>query len=290
MSDDQTTGGVRRFGRRDRKRSLDPRGPLFPPEDLPADSEQVEGLAEPTSAIEPDVFEIPEPPLEILTPPKVQPPKNKPAPAKSIARTAPPQQKHVMANLLTIVFLLGTIGMVALVVMITQNPYTALNPFPPFTPLPIVITATFMPPTATPPGTIAPTATFTPLAVEANGTLQAVFSFTLAHEQPVYAPNANEKGCNWSSIAGTVTDRQGEALDGYRIRVTGNGLNETVFSGAALTFGAGGFELFLNGTPQAQTYTVQLLDPQSQPLSPTYSVATKESCNQNVAVLQFVQQ
>jgi len=116
------------------------------------------------------------------------------------------------------------------------------------------------------------------------------FSFKLAHEQPVYAPNANEKGCNWSSIAGTVTDKQGAALDGYRIRVTGNNLNETVFSGAALTFGAGGFELFLNGTPQAQTYTVQLLDPQSKPLSTVYSVATKESCDQNVAVLQFVPQ
>ena len=72
--------------------------------------------------------------------------------------------------------------------------------------------------------------------------------------------------------------------------MTGTNLNETVFSGAALTFGAGGFELFLNGTPQAQTYSVQLLDPQSKPLSPAYSVATKETCDQNVAILQFIPQ
>ncbi len=286
MSDDQTTGGVRRFGRRDRKRSLDSRGSLFPPEDLPPDIEQAEDDSESAPILEADTVEVAEPTPAVIATPKVQPPKSKPSAAKSSQQ----QPKHVMANLLTIVFMLGTIGLGALVIMIAQDPYTPLNPFPPFTPLPIVITATFMPPTATPPGTVEPTATFTPLAVEANSSLNADFSFKLAHEQPVYAPNANEKGCNWSSIAGTVTDSQGGALDGYRIKVTGNNLNETVFSGAALTFGAGGFELFLNGTPQAQTYSVQLLDPQSKALSPIYNVATKESCDQNVAVLQFIPQ
>lgn len=285
MSDDQTTGGVRRFGRKDRKRSIDPRGPLFPPEDLPPEPSAEVNNELPTEEVE-AALEVEEPLEEVVVAPKAQPPPSKPIKVKS----APPTAKQVMANLLTVVFLLATIGLGAVVVMIAQNPYTPLNPFPPFTPLPIVITATFIPPTATATGTIIPTVTFTPLAVEASSTEEVSFSYKLAHEQPVYAPNANEKGCNWSSIAGTVTDKQGGALDGYRIRVTGNNLNETVFSGAALTFGAGGFELFLNGTPQAQTYTVQLLDPQSKPLSPVYSVATKESCDQNVAVLQFVPQ
>ncbi|MBI1276708.1 MAG: hypothetical protein GC179_01135 [Anaerolineaceae bacterium] len=284
MSDDQTTGGVRRFGRRDRKRSLDPRGPLFPPEDTPEESPQSSDDSAPITE-ETEAAEAEELPEAVVAAPNIHTPKSKPAAVK----TVPPQPKQIMANLLTVVFLLATVGMGALVVMIAQDPYTPLNPFPPFTPLPIVITATFLPPTATPPGTVEPTATFTPLAVEASGAEPATFSFKLAHEEPVYAPNANEKGCNWSSIAGTVTDKQGGALDGYRIRVTGNNLNETVFSGAALTFGTGGFELFLNGTPQAQTYTVQLLDPQSKPLSPAYSIATKESCDQNVAVLEFIQ-
>lgn len=180
--------------------------------------------------------------------------------------------------------------MIALIGIITANPNTPLNPFPPFTPLPIVITATFLPPTETPLGTAAPTATFTPLALDAGSSGQSNFSFALANPQPIYAPNANEKGCNWSSIAGTVTDATGTALDGYRVRITGNGLDETVFSGATLTFGAGGFELFLTGAPQSQTYTVQLLDPQSKPLSTAYNVTTQASCDQNVAVLQFIQQ
>ena len=284
MSDEQTSGGIRRFGRKDRKKSLDPRGPLFPPEELtpkpaPADEIQEAEVEAPDEEI------TDEPSTAVIAEPITDAPKPATRPVKHVS-----YERHILANLLTIVFLLGTIGMGALVVTIAQNPYTPLNPFPPFTPIPIVITATFLPPTALPTGTIEPTATFTPVVVETGGTPQAGYSFILAHEQPVYAPNANEKGCNWSSIAGTVTDKQGRALDGYRVRVSGNGINETVFSGAAITFGAGGFELFLNGTPQAQTYTVQLLDPNSQPLSPPYSVTTQASCDQNVAVLQFTQQ
>jgi len=282
MSDEQETGGVRRFGRRDRKRSLDPRGPLFPPDDSNEETTQ------PADQSEPSAIEAPAPePAAPIAPAQVPTPIARPAP------TAPrpaSSGKSIMANLLTVVFLLGTIGMIGLVAIITANPNTPLNPFPPFTPLPIVITATFLPPTETPVGTTAPTATFTPLAIDAGNTSPATFTFALASDQPVYAPNANDKGCNWSSIAGTVTDGKGTALDGYRVHVKGNAVDETVFSGATLTFGAGGFELFLNGTPQAQSYTVQLSDPQSHPLSAEYTVATKASCDQNVAVLQFVQQ
>jgi hypothetical protein len=280
MSDEQETGGVRRFGRRDRKRSLDPRGPLFPPDEPIEESSPTADEPEP-SAVE---VSVPEP-TEPIAPPKVQ------RPVSASTSVAPASRgKSVMANVLTVLFLLATVGMIGLIAIITANPNTPLNPFPPFTPLPIVITATFLPPTETPIGTAAPTATFTPLAIDAGNTTPAAFSFALANEQPVYALNANDKGCNWSSIAGTVTDGKGTALDGYRVHVTGNGVDETVFSGATQTFGAGGFELFLNGTPQAQTYTVQLSDPQSHPLSPPYSVATKASCDQNVVVLQFVQQ
>ena len=277
MSDEQETGGVRRFGRRDRKRSLDPRGPLFPLDESTGETEPPAELSEPE-------------PIAPTAAVKVQTPSVRSA--SKPARVVPPSSRgtSIMANLLTVLFLLGTVGMIGLVGIITTNPNTPLNPFPPFTPLPIVITATFLPPTEAPQGTAAPTATFTPLAIDAGNTTPAAFRFTLANQQPVYAPNANDKACNWSSIAGTVTDGKGTALDGYRVRIKGNGIDETVFSGATQTFGAGGFELFLNGTPQAQTYTVQLSDPQSHPLSDEYTVATKASCDQNVAVLQFVQQ
>ncbi|MCA0458718.1 MAG: hypothetical protein LCI00_32490 [Chloroflexi bacterium] len=286
MSEEQSTGGVRRFGRKDRKKSLDPRGPLFPIEDDIAPDAAADITPAPESELpEPVLAELVEPP-PVPVPPKAVQPKRVANPS----RPAPTSGgKHILANLLTIVFLLATIGMGALVAIIARDPYTPLNPFPPFTPLPIVITATFLPPTATAEGTAAPTATFTPIAIEAAPSAEAgAFAFALVPSQPIYAPNANTEGCNWSSIAGTVTDSSGTALDGYRVHISGNGLDETVFSGAALTFGAGGFELFINGTAQEQTFTVQLLDPQSQPLSPEYSVTTRAGCDENVAILSFV--
>ncbi len=279
MSDEQTTGGIRRFGRRDRKRSLDTRGPLFPPDEIAEDS----GEAGESGTDEAPAIELVEPPPvpmpQVAVSPAVVPTTKK--------KAAPIQGKQVAANLFTLLFLVATIGLVVVIGMITANPYTPLNPFPPFTPLPIVITATFLPPTETPIGTAIPTATFTPVAVDQSGTTQTSFTFILVGEQPIYTPNANDKACNWSSIAGTVTDGNGAALDGYRVHISGNGLDETVFSGAALTFGAGGFELFLNGTPQVQTYSVELLDPQSRPLSTVYTVTTRDKCDQNVVVLQF---
>lgn len=285
MSDEQSTGGVRRFGRKDRKRSLDPRGPLFPLEDdIPAEpaADDISDLPEPDLS-EPVLAQLVEPP------PVVQPPPIRTQAKRNVGPSQPASGgKHIVANLLTIVFLMGTIGMGVLIAVITKDPYTPLNPFPPFTPLPIVITATFLPPTATAEGTAAPTATFTPIALDAAPAAETAFTFALVPAQPIYAPNANTEGCNWSSIAGTVTSGSGTALDGYRIHISGNGLDETVFSGAALTFGAGGFELFINGTPQEQTFTVQLLDPQREPLSPEYSVTTRAGCDENVAVLSFV--
>src|SRR5690242_19459950 len=223
MSDEQDTGGVRRFGRKDRKRSLDPRGPLFPPDELIKETN-------PTA-------DEPEPPVVEASPEPVEPPPTANVQSSVVrpVRTEPSGGKQIMANLLTVVFLLGTIGLIGLVAIITTNPNTPLNPFPPFTPPPIVITATFLPPTETLEGTAAPTATFTPVALDATSASPAQFSFALASEQPVYAPNANDKGCNWASIAGTVTDDKGTALDGYRVHVKGNGVDETVFSGATLT-------------------------------------------------------
>ncbi len=304
MSDQEERSNVRRLGRKDRKRRLDPRGPLFPPDEpapeAPAEPEVSEPPAPaPKPAAASDLkprfnaratSEIPVaerfPPLNIE--PHAEPvtvPKTKTAPARRGSTCLP--------NLVAIFFLLATIAFIGMVAIITANPYSALNPFPPFTPLPEIVTATFLPPTATLPPTAGPTATFTPIPLSdlntPETTSEAVsgFTFALANAAPVYAPNGNDQGCNWSSIAGTVTDASGTALNGYGVHVTGAGVDSTVFSGAALTFGAGGFELFLNGTPQANTYTVQLVSPQGTPVSDTFSVSTQASCDQNVAILTF---
>lgn len=292
----QGAGEVRRFGRKDRKRRLDPRGPLFPPEPDPVEEARF---------APPDLTPAAPPPPEVVPTPVVSeayvphpaerfPPLAQPA-AESPERSAPTRtqsSRHAppcLLNFITAIFVLGTIGALVLFVLITVNPYTPLNPFPPFTPLPIIITTTPLPPTATLSPTPGPTASFTPLALEAIDTPDSPFAFVLANDGALYIPNANGDGCNWSSIAGSVTDLTGAPLDGYGVRIVGDGLDQTIFSGSALTFGPGGFELFLNGAPQASNYTVQLFSPAELPLSAEYAVATLATCEQNVAIISFVQ-
>lgn len=289
--DERAAGAVRRFGRKDSKRRLDPRGPLIPPDwdDGDDDAETVLGEAiQPPAA--PPAPEMPAPRavdaerFPPLAPSPVEPaPPPRPGPGRAPRRRSP-----CLYNFLTVVFLLATLAAIALIAIITVNPYSPLNPFPPFTPLPIFITTTPLPPTATDLPTPEPSATFTPLPLEALATAAPAFPFTVANDGALFMPNTNSEGCNWSSIAGSVTDASGAGLNGYGVRIAGGGLDETVFSGAAPIFGPGGFELFLNGVPLEQTYTVQLLDEAGAPASPAVSVTTRANCQQNVAILSFV--
>ena len=80
MSDEQETGGVRRFGRRDRKRSLDPREPLFPPDEPTSETDQTEDIIK-TPTAEVDASE----PAAPLPPAQTRPNVVQPAPAQSRA-------------------------------------------------------------------------------------------------------------------------------------------------------------------------------------------------------------
>jgi hypothetical protein len=288
--DERSTGAVRRFGRKDSKRRLDPRGPLIPP-DWDDDAETVLGetvqpLPAPVAPPQPDA---PAPRVVHADRfPPLAPPSESAPPPRSLPADAPRRRSPCLYNLLTLLFLLATVAAIALVAIITVNPYSALNPFPPFTPLPVFITTTPLPATATDLPTPEPTATFTPLPLEALATATPAFPFSVANDGALFIPNTNSEGCNWSSIAGSVTEANGAGLNGYGVRITGGSVDETVFSGAAPTFGPGGFELFLNGVPLEQTYTVQLLDASGLPAAPAVSVTTRTSCEQNVAILSFV--
>jgi hypothetical protein len=278
MSEQNERGGIRRVSRRDRKRRLDSRGPLFPieePVEPPAPDAE---LPEAPAVIEDTkVVSAPEarfPPLV----PYVEEEPSVPLPAPTLKR-----RSNLLPNLISVFFFLATLAALALFALIAVNPYTPLNPFPPFTPVPIVITATPGPGIQFPSVSTGATPTFTPLPAPD-------FQFTLNSSGVVYAPNGNGQECNWSSIAGSVTDVQGAALDGYRILITDvKGDEKTVFSGSAQTFGPGGFELFLNGTPLEAQYSVQLLTPQGAPASEPYTVTTRADCQSNVAILTFVQ-
>jgi hypothetical protein len=124
----------------------------------------------------------------------VPPPVSVPAPVRGKARKTAPKKKPSRArgclyNLLTLLFFALTIGALIYGIYIFQNPFSPLNPLPPATSLPIMITATPAPlptdaptsePSATPltldlnlmteeapaPVEIVPTATYTPLPPE----------------------------------------------------------------------------------------------------------------------------
>jgi hypothetical protein len=86
-------------------------------------------------------------------------------PEDSKPHRRPPEQRPIkrgparIYNLITVLFLIATIGVMIYVGIIFTNPYSALNPLPPNTPIPQIITAT---PTDTPAGVMTPEATSAP--------------------------------------------------------------------------------------------------------------------------------
>lgn len=294
MSDqDERSPDFRRVSRKDRKRKLESRGLFIPPE--PDEPTPEEFFAPPEvrpEIIEPPVIEIP--PAERFPSLKQQDVSRDVRPYAPT--TAMPQPRSTfLPNLLAILFFIASIVLIVVFSIIFVNPSTPLNPFPPFTPIPILITATFLPPTESPPATatplptLGPTPTFTPIPAEAIQGPTSLFPFVVTNNGAVYVPNGNENGCDWASIAGSVTDLVAAPLDGYAIHISGDSLDETVYSGSVQSFGPGAFELFLNGAPQVGTYTIQLLSPQGVPLSETYTITTRATCEENVAVVSFLQ-
>ncbi len=298
---------VRRFSRRDQKDKLVKPSSLFPVDD---DNEPIE-----TFDFDIDNLYLPDTNSEalamlsslhdevkapVITPQADRYPPIAPAVSpqkKSVKQQSASQQKQrrsIGYNFLTLLLVVCTILTIIWFGILWDNPQSALNPLPPATPFVIV---TVLPnnaavqdidpsqPTPDADGQIFVVITDTP-APTAIGTESP---FTFVTSPVLYAPNSNELGCNWWSIAGTVSDFDNNPISGYRISVTGNGIDETVFSGASQAFGAGGYELPLVGTPQEALFTVQLLTAQDVPLSDEISVTTRSDCDGNVTVINFIQ-
>ncbi|MBL8154747.1 MAG: hypothetical protein JNM70_11235 [Anaerolineae bacterium] len=279
MTDDSASG-VRRVGRKDRKRRITSSAPLFPvDEGMPLEAESAPAEVVPEA----------NPTERVVQPPEADRFPQVPAEVAVSQRTGQPVRSGggCVPNLVTLLFVAATVGAIALFAVIVQNPYSSLNPFPPFTPLPIIVTATFLPPTATLEPSPGPTATFTPLPPESIAASSV--QFVLQGDTPSFTANTNDQGCNWLSIAGSVTDSAGAGLSGYRVKIAGAGRDETVFSGSASSYGVGGFELVLGNIPAEQSYVVQLQTPQGEAVSAEYAVLTRADCAANVMILRFVQ-
>ncbi len=302
MSDqnDEQESGLRRVGRKDRKKRIDARKPLFPEDETSPEDEDTNARFKPP--VKPDTLPETAQPEPVPVRPVVAgdddrfPPLN----PEAARPTPPPPRKRstLLPNFLAFFFFVATIGAGVYVYLIARDPYSAINPFPPFTPVPIYMTTTPLPPTVTPIPTLTPTATFTAIPREVLATLTtwtpAPFPFTLVENDPIHVPNANDQGCNWSSIAGSVTGLDGEALDGYRVQIIGDNFNQTVFTGAAAQiFGPGGYEMPISNVAQRAEFAVQLLTPEGIPISEVIYVETSDVCTaeaqENVTLVSFAQ-
>jgi hypothetical protein len=212
-------------------------------------------------------------------------------------------------NLLSVVFVLATLAVVGVMIAIIQNPMIPLNPFPPERPLPTPTLIDFsvveaaaqaatavptelptLPPAPTPTTTPIPVPSPTSVGVGPGGTnTPAIFPFTLQDEAVTYTANGNGEGCNWLSIAGQVFDIDGNPVVSLPVQVTGENFEQIEFTGTADPFGESGYEVFLNTEPSEAEYEVRLLNTTGMPLSEPVIVRTLDSCEGNVAIVNFVQ-
>jgi hypothetical protein len=150
---------------------------------------------------------------------------------------------------------------------------------------------TFALPSALPPlddGSGAPIPTGGGTAITpAPALTRSPFPFTASEVH--YRANPGEQGCQWLSVAGTVTGLNSEPLPGLAIEISGDNFHTVQFSGSASQWGTSGFEFHLDSAPHVATYTLRVLGPTGGPISDQISVETGSTCQTNVAIVDFIQ-
>ena len=212
------------------------------------------------------------------------------------------KRKSPIWNILTVLVLLGTCGVLYYFVTIFINPNTRLNPFPPV-PLPTKFqTATFtftvkpLEPTWTSTATIAPSPsrtkaptwtllpelitpefTYTPTETPDMGTATISPTPMPASAEVTYIastdahPNA---ACDWSGVGGKVLDVDGKPVAFQTVQLSGtfggDPVNRMVLSGHdnIEPYGSSGFEFKLGdaATDTSQELWIMLFDNSGQPL------------------------
>ena len=172
----------------------------------------------------------------------------------------------------------------------TRKPFATQEATTSPTPAPLLPTKTATP-TSTPTSTNTPTATpFGPTLTPSPTRSQ--YEFTKSDVSPLYLQNyANGAGCDWMGLAGEVLDlnRRPVITGAYRVHVWGNGIDERAMVGGAPAYSPSGWEQFVNNSPNTATYSVQLETVSGTAVSQVYSIQTRDSCNQNLIRVDFIQ-
>ncbi len=242
---------------------------------------------------------------------------DKPARVPKPPRPKKPRNRRGMYDALAFLFLGGTVGLVVLVVVLALNPGLPFNPFPRggLQATPTLIQAPGGPAGPGPSGSETPTRIPTALPVAGASTATpppavptgltalpifpsplTTFPFTIQNEAVTYTKHP--KGCNGLWLVGQLfnLDKQplvcgplGRPLPCLPVQVIGENFSTIQYTGSATQWGPSGYEVFLNSTPIEAEFQAQLLNSNGQPLSEPIVVHTLASCDQNVAVVNFIQ-
>lgn len=167
--------------------------------------------------------------------------------------------------------------------LFSATPSPSVTPSPTGTPLPSAMAS----PTRTePPPSLTPTTEPSPTRIGSGS-----FEFVVQDSSPLALANfANDSGCNWLGVAGTVFDSAGNGLDGFTIQLEGGGLSLSAISGSAPAYSpAGGYEFALADhviATQAE-YSVQLYNSAGQPVSIRLFFDTFADCERNLILINF---
>jgi hypothetical protein len=164
----------------------------------------------------------------------------------------------------------------------------------PFSPEEIIPTATLP---AYPPPEPLPTSTipaYPPQQPTPDPLVDA--AFILQPGGPFYLPNFNhpEDGCQWLGVAGQVFDNDGLEILNLAViagnRLAGEDHSLAATTGQASAYGLGGYEIKLSNQSlnTSNIFWVQVLGTEGQPLSQRIYFDTREDCEQNLVLVNFV--
>ena len=235
-----------------------------------------------------------------------------------------PKKKNLnieMLDVFSIILLIAALCLGSYFLLIFSNPYTALNPLRPNTPVPAVIvpTSTITPlqlptiwtatPTIQPTITSTPrptftkiptstsfslyTETFTPVPPTATATPEMPFEADVQFiDSKIIHPETN---CDWLGVGGTVVDKSQSPMLGVVIRIQGTLVGETVdvmtVSGVSQAYGKSGFEFVLSNLllPSNDTLWIRVFDTAGIPLSDQIFFSTTNDCEKNLVLVHFRQ-
>ena len=239
---------------------------------------------------------------------------------KARARSNP----AMLWNVLTVVVLLMSLCLGGLFLSIFVNPYSFLNPFPPPTLIPMLVTptSTWTPIPLEPTWTLTPSVvpsitptrrpTITPypsdtLIASATSNIKPTKTPTTTFTpKPAYPFTANitaydstiihpEAGCNWSGVGGQVYDLKNNPVVGLVVHLYGmyGDAKEDMLtvSGTAPLYGQGAFEFTFGSLPldTKNTLYIELLDQAGLPLSDKVYFSTYSDCKKNLLIIRFKQ-